>query len=155
MPLGVMAAASVSAWWAWAFMAGVQVFLALMERLPRMQSSPAALPNSQPVHRLVLHGQVVLQAAMLGFALWCVLRQGMGLPEALALGLAAGGATGSQGITFAHELGHSRSKFDRFCGWLLMCSVCYAHFMVEHYRGHHPRAATHEDPASARQGESL
>jgi alkane 1-monooxygenase len=26
---------------------------------------------------------------------------------------------------------------------------------VEHYRGHHPRAATFEDPASARRGESL
>jgi alkane 1-monooxygenase len=27
--------------------------------------------------------------------------------------------------------------------------------MVEHYRGHHPRAATFDDPASARRGESL
>jgi type II secretory pathway component PulM len=36
-----------------------------------------------------------------------------------------------------------------------MCSVLYAHFMVEHYRGHHPRAATRADPASARRGESL
>lgn len=36
-----------------------------------------------------------------------------------------------------------------------MTSVCYGHFMVEHYRGHHPRAATHDDPASARYGESL
>jgi alkane 1-monooxygenase len=33
--------------------------------------------------------------------------------------------------------------------------VCYGHFMVEHYRGHHPRAATFDDPASARFGESL
>jgi alkane 1-monooxygenase len=33
--------------------------------------------------------------------------------------------------------------------------VNYAHFMVEHYRGHHPRAATWEDPASARRGEGL
>ena len=36
-----------------------------------------------------------------------------------------------------------------------MTSVCYGHFMVEHYRGHHPRAATQADPASARYGESL
>ncbi|NJS37017.1 MAG: hypothetical protein HC765_12410 [Brachymonas sp.] len=60
-----------------------------------------------------------------------------------------------RGITFAHELGHSKSKLDRLCGWLLMTSVCYGHFMVEHYRGHHPRAATFDDPASARYGESL
>ena len=36
-----------------------------------------------------------------------------------------------------------------------MGSVGYGHFMVEHYRGHHPRAATWDDPASARRGESL
>jgi alkane 1-monooxygenase len=66
-----------------------------------------------------------------------------------------GGVTGSQGITFAHELGHSKSRLDRALGWLLMGSVLYAHFMVEHYRGHHPRAATQDDPATARRGESL
>jgi alkane 1-monooxygenase len=38
---------------------------------------------------------------------------------------------------------------------VLMTSVCYGHFMVEHYRGHHPRAATLDDPASARYGETL
>ena len=36
-----------------------------------------------------------------------------------------------------------------------MTSVCYGHFTVEHYRGHYPRAATHDDPATSRRGESL
>ncbi len=36
-----------------------------------------------------------------------------------------------------------------------MTSVCYGHFMVEHYRGHHPRAATHDDAATSRFCESL
>jgi alkane 1-monooxygenase len=73
----------------------------------------------------------------------------------VALGIGVGGVTGSQGITFAHELGHSKSRLDRALAWLLMGSVLYAHFMVEHYRGHHPRAATEDDPATARRGESL
>ena len=72
-----------------------------------------------------------------------------------AMGLGIGSVTGSQGITYAHELGHSKSKFDRWLGWCLMASVNYSHFMVEHYRGHHPRAATPIDPASARRGETL
>jgi alkane 1-monooxygenase len=76
-------------------------------------------------------------------------------PTALGVAFSVGFITGSQGITFAHELGHSKSKVDRFCAWVLMTSVCYGHFMVEHYRGHHPRAATPDDPASARYGESL
>jgi alkane 1-monooxygenase len=73
----------------------------------------------------------------------------------VAAALAVGGVSGGQGITFAHELGHSRSRIDRALGWVLMGSVLYAHFMVEHYRGHHVKAATLDDPASARFGESL
>jgi alkane 1-monooxygenase len=76
-------------------------------------------------------------------------------PVVLGVAFSVGFITGSQGITFAHELGHSKLKIDRFCAWVLMTSVCYGHFMVEHYRGHHPLAATQEDPASARYGESL
>ena len=68
---------------------------------------------------------------------------------------AVGFVTGAQGITFAHELGHGRRRADRALGWVLMTAVNYGHFMVEHYRGHHVRAATWDDPASARPGESL
>ena len=60
-----------------------------------------------------------------------------------------------QGINFAREMGHSKTKFNRFCAWVLMTRVCYGHFKVEHYRGHHPRAAAQADPASAPYGESL
>lgn len=154
LTLAVAAAAWVSPWAAWACMASLQLLLALAERVPAWQHSPpAAAP--QAVHRVVLWGHAVLQAALLAWALVLLQRPGTGAPEALALGLAVGGISGSLGITFAHELGHSRSRADRALAWLLMGSVLYAHFMVEHYRGHHPRAATQADPASARRGESL
>jgi alkane 1-monooxygenase len=38
---------------------------------------------------------------------------------------------------------------------VLLVSVCYGHFTVEHNRGHHVRVATPEDPASARYGEAF
>jgi alkane 1-monooxygenase len=76
-------------------------------------------------------------------------------PVVLGVAYGAGFLTGAQGITYAHELGHSRRKADRVLGWMLMTSVNYPQFMVEHYRGHHARAATRDDPASARFGESL
>ena len=76
-------------------------------------------------------------------------------PTVLGVAFSLGFVTDSQGITFAHELNQSKSKLDLFCAWELMSSVCYAHFLVEHYRGHHQRAATQDDPASARFGESL
>lgn len=73
------------------------------------------------------------------------------LPVACCVGLICG----ALGVTVAHELGHSVYRFDRGLAWVLMGSVFYAQFMVEHYRGHHPRAATRRDAATARKGESL
>ena len=96
---------------------------------------------------------VPLQLALQLSAAWIALHSSW--PVALGLALSVGFVAGAQGITVAHELGHSRHRLDRFLGWVLMSSVCYAHFMVEHYRGHHPRAATPDDPASAHLGESL
>ena len=158
MPLGVGAAALVSPWAAWGFAIGLQLTLALLERVPALGRSPAAEPP-RAWHRSVLWTHGMLQTTLLGLGLW--LASGLGLhgalawPAVLALAMGVGAVTGSQGITYAHELGHSKQRADRVLGWFLMGSVLYAHFMVEHYRGHHPRAATHDDPASSRRGESL
>ena len=101
----------------------------------------------------LLRGYVLLQLALIAVGAQAALQADW--PTLLGIAFSVGFITGSQGITFAHELGHSKSKLDRLCAWVLMSSVGYGHFMVEHYRGHHPRAATFEDPASARRGESL
>jgi alkane 1-monooxygenase len=69
----------------------------------------------------------------------------------LSVGLATGGA----GITIAHELGHKRPALDRLLSRVLLVTVAYGHFTVEHNRGHHVRVATPEDPASARYGEAF
>lgn len=152
--LGVAAAALHSALAAWATMAGVQLALAVLERVPGLGRSPPPAPATG-WHRLVLRAQLPLQLGLLALCAGLAATRDAHALGAVALGLAVGGVTGSQGITFAHELGHSRSRLDRLLAWLLMGSVLYAHFMVEHYRGHHPRAATRADPASARRGESL
>jgi alkane 1-monooxygenase len=156
-PLAVGLAAWRSPWAAWATAAAVQVLLAVAERWPRLARSPVAtgpVPSAMWIPRL----HVLWQAVLLGLGLVIA----ADLPDhaggawaVVALGLGVGAVTGAQGITFAHELGHSRSRLDRALAWMLMASVNYAHFMVEHYRGHHPRAATASDPASARRGESL
>lgn len=153
LPLAVGLAAWRSPWAAAAVMFGIQVVLALIERATPRWHSPAAERIARPWFAWCLRVHVLWQAALL--ALGVFLAQDAAWPAVVALGLAVGGISGSQGITFAHELGHSKSRVDRFCAWLLMSSVLYAHFMVEHYRGHHPRAATHDDPTSARFGESL
>lgn len=141
----------------------VQGLLAAIERLPAAGWAPEPVPRS--VYRLWLRGHALLQAGLIGLALGlapgavtAALETGgvvAGLGVVLSMGVGVGMVTGAQGITFAHELGHSRSRLDRALAWGLMGSVGYAHFMVEHYRGHHVRVATADDPASAPRGMTL
>ncbi len=141
---------------AWVYTLAIWGGIALLDAfLPNAQRTPAALPDTASLGYFswVLRLFVPIQLCLIAVGAYAA-AQGNWL-VLLGLAFSVGFITGSQGITFAHELGHSKSKIDRLCGWVLMTSVCYGHFMVEHYRGHHPRAATHDDPASARYGESL
>lgn len=63
--------------------------------------------------------------------------------------------TGGVGITVAHELGHKKSRLERFYAKALLMMVCYMHYYIEHNRGHHVRVATPDDPATARKNESF
>jgi alkane 1-monooxygenase len=126
--------------------------------LPGGRTSPSPVDASARLgsFRWLLRLYVPLQLLLIGVGILAAINAAPGdWLTVVGLAYSVGFITGSQGITFAHELGHSKLRIDRFCAWVLMTSVCYGHFMVEHYRGHHPRAATFEDPASARFGESL
>lgn len=72
----------------------------------------------------------------------------------LALSLTVGSATGIA-INTAHELGHKKSSLSTWLAKIALAPVAYGHFFVEHNRGHHVRAATYEDPATSRFGESF
>jgi alkane 1-monooxygenase len=152
LPLAVGAAAWVEPWLAWPAVFVYQVVLALLE--PLWPHAPAARQDAHAGFAWCLRMHVLWQASLLALGVALAI-DASAWGVVVALGIGVGGVTGSQGITFAHELGHSKARFDRLLAWLLMASVLYAHFMVEHYRGHHRRAATHADPASARYGESL
>ena len=143
---GYVALSTLLVWW------GIALLDAL---LPGGKRSPAPLdPAASPSYfRAVLRLYVPLQLALIAAGGYAAMNADW--PVVLGIAFSVGFIAGAQGITFAHELGHSKSKIDRFCAWVLMTSVCYGHFMVEHYRGHHPRAATEDDPATARFGESL
>lgn len=67
-----------------------------------------------------------------------------------ALGLIA-----AEGIVCSHELLHRNSRLERCLGKILLASVLYAHFAIEHTGGHHVNVATPDDPATMRQGESF
>ncbi len=65
----------------------------------------------------------------------------------------AGLNCGGLGINIGHELGHRPDKREQLMAKLLLGTTMYAHFFIEHNRGHHSRVATAEDPATSRRGE--
>ncbi|MBI3220018.1 MAG: alkane 1-monooxygenase [Bacteroidetes bacterium] len=69
--------------------------------------------------------------------------------------MGVGLVTGGIGITVAHELGHKKSKLEQFYSKVLLMTVSYMHFYIEHNRGHHVQVATPDDPATSRFNESF
>lgn len=125
---------------------------ALEALLPALARSPGPLHEGASL-RWVLRLFVPIELALLGAGALAVVQADW--PTVLSVAFAVGFVTGAQGITYAHELGHSRRAGDRALAWLLMTVAGYPQFMVEHFRGHHVHAATPADPASARPGESF
>jgi alkane 1-monooxygenase len=98
---------------------------------------------------------IALQVAATAWAAAWATRPSTSVLEATGLALSAGVTTGVFGFVAAHEMIHSRDWRDRALGLALLGSVFYMHFRIAHVYGHHRRAATFEDPATARLGEGL
>lgn len=58
-------------------------------------------------------------------------------------------------INLGHELIHKDPKVENWMGGLLLSSVTYGGFKVEHVRGHHVHVSTPEDASSSRYNQSL
>lgn len=152
-------------WWlagAWHFLVPAVVYglIPLLDMLlGEDRSNPAPEEETRLeralFHRFVLYAYVPLHFALLAGGALLIAGGGLRWWETTGLVLSVGTITGGLGITVAHELGHKLSRPDRLLSRLLLASVCYMHFHIEHNKGHHARVATPEDPATARFGESF
>jgi alkane 1-monooxygenase len=97
---------------------------------------------------------VPCQLAILVWGAWLIQSDLLPLWQKIGLGLSIAVMSGS-GIIIAHEFGHRNSWWERALAKILLATVCYMHFIIEHNHGHHLRVATPEDPSSARQGENF
>jgi alkane 1-monooxygenase len=98
---------------------------------------------------------IVLQLAVTGWSAAWVARASTTFFEGAGLALSVGLTTGVFGFLAAHEMIHSRLPKERALGLVMLASVFYTHFRIAHVYGHHRRAATSEDAATARLGEGL
>ena len=105
-------------------------------------------------YRVLLHIAVVLYWTAFLVTAWVVGTRDLPLWAAAALTVSAGVSSGTA-ITVGHELGHKTNLLDRWSAKIALALSGYGHFCIEHNRGHHTWAATPEDPASARMGESV
>lgn len=115
-------------------------------RVPR---EAAAQENS---YKLPVQLIVPINLALLA----CACSQASTLLATPALFLGVGmsiGVSGGLALTAAHNLIHSRNKWDGFLADVLLCTVFYMHWSYGHM-AHHLQVGTQEDPSSARFGES-
>lgn len=103
----------------------------------------------------LLYLNIPLMFAIITWFLWSITWAGYEWFELVGLSFSIGIAFGSNGINVAHELGHRKTKRKRFLSKLLLLPTLNMHFYIEHNFGHHQRAATAEDPASAKYNQSV
>jgi alkane 1-monooxygenase len=143
---------------AWTFLPVAFVFFALplIDTLAGLNERDADPAVEQSIgFRLVTWLWVPTQLGVLVWALRTVASGALSGVETVGLMLGVAVCTGTIGITYAHELIHRAAPWERALGELLLTSVSYPHFAIEHVFGHHRRVATRQDPATARYGESF
>ncbi|OAL79296.1 alkane 1-monooxygenase [Acinetobacter sp. SFB] len=119
-------------------------------------------PNDEQVKSLVndpYYDRIVklfipLQMAANVFAGYVVSRKQTSLLDQILLGISMGAINGI-GVNTAHELSHRPNKEDHYLSHATLMPLFYNHFRIEHPYGHHKRAATPEDPASSKMGETF
>ena len=106
-------------------------------------------------YKLITFIWVYVQLAVLIWGFYVVSTQELSMISWIAFATGMALITGGIGITVAHELGHRTEKIEQTYSKILLMTVCYMHFFIEHNRGHHVRVATPEDPATSRKGETF
>ncbi|HET7844683.1 MAG TPA: alkane 1-monooxygenase [Xanthomonadales bacterium] len=105
--------------------------------------------ESERWYRWLTLACVPVQLALIAFSAWMFVALPFGWAGALGWVWSQGVVSGVLGINVAHELVHKRERLEQLAGGVLLASVGYATFKVEHVRGHHVHVSTPADASSA------
>jgi alkane 1-monooxygenase len=153
---GFLALVPVGYWLggAWTFLLVGALPLALLVGDGWLGDETALPPDASP-YRLLPWLYIPAQLAVTLWAGWVVARPATPMLEAVGLTLSTGVAAGVFGFLAAHEMVHSRHPGERALGVLMLAAMLDMRFAISHVQGHHRRAATFDDPATARRGEGV
>lgn len=161
IPALTVAGYYLDGWWNYSAVVFSFILIPLIDRLSGMDTSNVpeyelSSKSEEFYYRFVTYIWTYVQLA---FVLWGCYIIGTGnistVIEWIGFVLSFALVTGGIGITVAHELGHKKSMLERFYSKVLLMTVCYMHFYIEHNRGHHVLVATPHDPATAKKNESF
>jgi alkane 1-monooxygenase len=148
-------------WMMWWALIVTYVFVPIIDKLlgnvtTKFSSTEQAKLVRDPMLRAMPWVCGVVWLSMLAWAISVVPRLlEFALMNQIGFVVSLGVMGGILAINVGHELVHRNNKFERFFGGVLLASVCYGVFKVEHVRGHHLRVATRDDPATARLNETI
>jgi alkane 1-monooxygenase len=119
--------------------------------------------HSQKFYYGILYALTLLQLANIIFMLTYVSKLSweshndilISLFNLVAIRFLVGTSSGTSGIVVAHELIHRPQFSWQLLGRLLLCTVCYEHFVIAHKRGHHLNLGMPNDIATAQLGENF
>ncbi len=106
-------------------------------------------------YRYLTFAQVPVQIVCMAFVIWRVTSTDVQLYEQIGMILSAGIVFGNIGINVAHEMIHKETRLEQTLGGLLLSTVGYSTFKIEHLYGHHVNVATPLDASTAPFGQSL
>lgn len=164
LPLGTPALAKLglpmdlAAWFPLVFIFGIVPWLDAL--LGSETANPvSAAENAQRERSMYFRVLTVLVLPLWLITLaWCTsqfLRTPFGPAGLLGWTLSTGVIGGVLAINPAHELIHKSGRLEPLVGGVLLTSVGYQGFKIEHVRGHHLHVATPQDSSSAQLGESV
>ncbi len=123
---------------------------------PRNPDPAQALSlEQQPWFRVMTLSALPVQFVVLAWSMAHFSTAGFGLGGVIGWLLSQGIVGGVLAINVAHELIHKDTRLERTAGGLLLASVGYHGFKIEHVRGHHVHVSTPMDASSARYRQSL
>ncbi|SHI66853.1 alkane 1-monooxygenase [Desulfatibacillum alkenivorans DSM 16219] len=107
-------------------------------------------------YRWITFAAVPVQVGLVFWGAWAFTHGSLNWWDRLVFAYGVGLSSGIMGINLSHELIHKvNNRVEPLLGRIMLWTVLYSHWAVEHVAGHHRYVATPEDPATARFGESF